>query len=96
MNQKNKTLCNKFEQDVERTMYENIQDTHKNSLKDTKGNMFHIYWLAWKQTHRSTEQNSQARKKRTPIYCQLAYEKGAKNIQWGKENLFKNGTGQNG
>ena len=27
-------------------MYENIQDTHeKKFLKDTKGNVFHIYWL---------------------------------------------------
>ena len=32
----------------------------------------------------------------THVYCQLAYEKGAKNIQWGKDKLVKNGTGKTG
>ena len=36
--------------------------------------------LAQKQKHRSVEQN-----KELPIYGQLMYNKGGKNIQWGKE-----------
>ncbi|XP_010843884.1 PREDICTED: chorionic somatomammotropin hormone 2-like [Bison bison bison] len=47
-------------------------------------------------THRSTEQNSKAGKKRTSVYCRLAYENGAKTIQWGKDKLVKNGTGKTG
>jgi len=45
---------------------------------------------------RSTEQNSEAGKKRTPVYCRLAYENGTKTIQWGKDKLVKNGTGKTG
>ena len=52
--------------------------------------------MAEKQTHRSIEYNNEARKKCTPIYCRLAYEQGAKNIQWGKDKLVKNGTGKTG
>ena len=32
----------------------------------------------------------------THVYCRLAYEKGAKTIQWGKDKLVKNGTGKTG
>ena len=28
------------------------------------------------------------------IYCWLAYEKGAKTIQWGKDKLFKMALGK--
>ena len=40
----------------------------KEIFKRHKRDMFHIYWLAQKQTHRSTEQNKKARKNQTPVY----------------------------
>ena len=42
--------------------------------------------LAQKQTYRSLEQNREPRSK--PIYPQSIYDKGGKNIQWGKDTLF--------
>ena len=43
--------------------------------------------LAQKQTHRSMEQDRKPRDKPTN-YDQLIYDKGDKNIQWRKDNLF--------
>ena len=42
--------------------------------------------LAQKQTHRSMEQKRQPRNK--PTYGQLIYNRGGKNIQWGKKRQF--------
>ena len=40
-------------------------------------------WYWHKNKHRSMEQN-----RKPGIYGQLIYNKGSKNIQWGKDNLF--------
>ena len=46
--------------------------------------------LAQKQTHRSTEQNSP--KMNPHLYGQLTYNKGGKNIQWGKDISWESWT----
>ena len=38
----------------------------------------------------------QSQKETHTLISQLPYEKGAKNIWWGKDKLFKNSTGKNG
>ena len=43
--------------------------------------------LAQTETHRSMEQNREPRNKPC-IHGQLSYDKGAKNMQWGKDHLF--------
>uniref|UniRef100_A0A9L0T9T8 Uncharacterized protein n=1 Tax=Equus caballus TaxID=9796 RepID=A0A9L0T9T8_HORSE len=40
------------------------------------------------QTHRSVEQKTESPEINQCIYGQLVYEKGAKNIQWGKGSIF--------
>ena len=44
--------------------------------------------LVKKQTYRSMKQNSEPRNK-PMLYDQVIYDKEGKNIQWGKDNLFK-------
>ena len=43
--------------------------------------------LAYKQTHRSMEQNRKPRKTPTPLN-QVIFNRGIKHIQWTKDNLF--------
>ena len=56
----------------------------------------HVSYLLTGTKTDTQRAEKKARKKHTSIYCQLAYEKGAKNIQWGKDKLFNNGTGKTG
>ena len=48
--------------------------------------------LAQKQTYRSVEQNGEPRNK--PTHSQLIFNKGGKNIQWGKDSLFSKWCGE--
>ena len=50
--------------------------------------------LAQKQAYVSMEQNREPRNKPT-AYIQLTFEKGGKNIQWRKDNLFNKWCGEN-
>ena len=51
----------------------------------------------WHENRHIDQQSRTEKPERgTAIYCQLAYEKGAKNIQRRKDKLFKNGTGKIG
>ena len=51
----------------------------------------------WYENRHIDQQSRIAKPERnTHIYCRLAYEKGAKSIQWGKDKLVKNGTGETG
>ena len=44
----------------------------------------------WHENRHIDQQSRIAKPERnTHIYCWLAYEKGAKNIQWGKDKLYK-------
>ena len=47
--------------------------------------------LTQKRTHRSIEQRAQ----NLCMYGQLIYDKGGKNIQWRKDNLFNNWCWEN-
>ena len=51
--------------------------------------------LAQRQKHRSMEQNRKPRDK-SMTYGYLIFDKGGKNIQWRKDNLFNNGAGKTG
>ena len=52
--------------------------------------------MAQEQTHRSTEQNREARNKHMHLWLMLTYDKGAINTPWGKTVTSINGIGNTG
>jgi len=51
-------------------------------------------WCWHKNTHGSMEQNRKSIN-RPCIHVKLIYNKGAENIQWGKDSLFNKGCWEN-
>ena len=51
--------------------------------------------LAQKKKYRPIEQDRKPRNKPC-TYGYLIFDKGGKNIQWGKDSLFSNGAGKTG